>query len=81
MKVFSLEIYKLKKITHWLLLLLTLMYVISGLGITHYRIVEQITFGLLTKALSFKIHSYLLIPFLVLLILHIFFAIRDRKKF
>ncbi len=56
------------------------MYIITGLGISYYRIIEALTFGLLTKALSFKIHSYLLIPFLILLALHIGLVVWHRKN-
>jgi hypothetical protein len=71
---------KLKPFVHWLLLILIVVYIISGLGITYYKIIEQLTFGLLTKALSFKIHSYLLMPFLILLILHIIIVIIRKRK-
>jgi cytochrome b subunit of formate dehydrogenase len=76
MKVSLLSI---KKITHWLLLALTLVYIISGLGILYNSIMLAITLGLLTKNLSFQIHNYLLIPFLAVLFLHIVFVIRIRK--
>jgi thiosulfate reductase cytochrome b subunit len=62
---------KLRDITKWILLALALTYIITGLGIAYFRIVEAVTFGLLTKNLSFRIHSYLLIPFLVFLISHV----------
>jgi hypothetical protein len=61
----------MRKVLAWLLLLMIALYIISGFGITEYRVVETVTYGLLTKSLSFKIHDYLLIPFIVLFILHI----------
>jgi len=61
-----------KVIVHWLLLALVVLYFVTGLGITEYRTVESLTFGLLTKTLSFKAHNILWIPFLVLLVLHIY---------
>ena len=69
-----------RKITPWALLVFALAYIISGLGITYYSIVEHLTFGLLTKALAFKIHIYLLIPFLIVLVAHIFLVLGDRKN-
>ena len=60
-----------KKIIQYLLLVVTMLYIISGFGITEFRIVESITFGLLTKKLAFEIHEYLWIPFAVLLALHV----------
>jgi cytochrome b subunit of formate dehydrogenase len=61
----------LKKAVHWLLLLVVALYVVSGLGITEYRAVESLTFGLLSKALSFAVHGALLWPFLLLLGMHL----------
>lgn len=56
------------------------MCAVSGFGIAEYRTVENITGGLLSKNLAFKIHNYLLIPFLVLLISHIGFAYILRRR-
>ena len=60
---------RLKVIVRWTLFALTLVYIITGLGILYYNLVEAMTFGLLSKALSYKVHIYLLGPFLVLLLL------------
>jgi thiosulfate reductase cytochrome b subunit len=69
-----------KRIVPWLLLALLALYIVTGLGITEYRIIEKITFGGLSKNLSFKIHDNLLYPFLVLLIAHIMLRYVLRKK-
>jgi cytochrome b subunit of formate dehydrogenase len=71
-----------KKSLPWLLLAVLALYIITGYGITQFRTVETITFGLLTKNLSFKIHSALTIPFLVLLVVHIVlpYVLRKIKK-
>jgi len=61
----------MKGTIHWLLTVVVIIYLITGLGITEYRIVESLTFGLLTKSLAYKIHINLEIPFIILLILHI----------
>lgn len=61
-----------KQLVHWLLLAVVVVYFITGFGITEYRIVEPLTFGLLTKPLAFKIHNNLWIPFVVLLVMHIY---------
>ncbi len=60
-----------RRIVHWALTALILVYFITGFGITEFRTVEAVTFGLLTKNMSFKIHNNIWIPFVVLLILHI----------
>jgi hypothetical protein len=63
---------RLMKVTiHWLLTVVVIIYLVTGFGITEYRIVEPLTFGLLTKSLAQKIHISLEIPFIILLILHI----------
>jgi cytochrome b subunit of formate dehydrogenase len=56
---------------HWLLTVVAIVYLITGFGITEYRIVETLTFGLLTKSLAQQIHINLEIPFIALLVLHI----------
>jgi hypothetical protein len=55
------------------LLLLLLAYGLTGYGITEFRTIESMTFGLITKPVAFQIHNSLIIPFLVVLLLHIFF--------
>ena len=55
----------IKKIIHWLLTVVVIIYLITGFGITEYRIVESLTFGLLTKSLAHKIHINLEIPFII----------------
>jgi hypothetical protein len=52
---------------------------VSGHGIAEFRVVERITFGLLSKPLAFRMHSILTVPFLVLLGLHIYFSYRRRS--
>jgi thiosulfate reductase cytochrome b subunit len=69
-----------KKVIPWLLLALLALYIITGLGITEYRIIEKITFGALSKNLSFKIHDNLLLPFLVVLVAHIVLRYALKKK-
>ena len=55
---------------------------ITGLGITEYRIVESLSFGLLTKGLAHEIHTApgLWVSFLVLLVLHIVLPFIGRAK-
>lgn len=60
-----------RRTIHWLLTIVVIVYLTTGFGITQYRIVEPLTFGLLTKNLAQRIHISLEIPFIVLLVLHI----------
>lgn len=68
-----------EKAIRWLLTIAIILYIVSGYGIIEFRTVERITFGLLSKALAFKIHTILTIPFLILLGLHIHFNYRRRS--
>ena len=68
-----------KRVIRWLLGIVIVLYLVSGFGITEFRIVETLTFGLLTKILSFKIHDYLWMPLVSLLILHIYLSLRSRQ--
>jgi cytochrome b561 len=61
----------MQRTIHWLLTALVIFYLITGFGITEYRIVEPLTFGLLTKSLAQRIHISIEIPFIILLVLHI----------
>ncbi len=61
-----------KQIVHLSLVIMTLAYIISGFGITEYKIVESLTLGLLTKTLFFRIHDALIGPFLALLLSHLY---------
>ncbi len=61
----------IKKTIHWLLTVVVIIYLLTGFGITEYRIFESLTFGLLTKSLAHRIHINIVIPFIILLILHI----------
>ena len=67
-------------VLHWLFLAVVIVQIITGLGITEYRTVGTLTFGLLTKPAAFKIHSALWIPFLILLAGHIGLALADRNR-
>ena len=69
-----------KKIISWVLLGLVIVYLITGFGITQYRIVEAITFGMLSKMWSFRIHSAITLPFIIILVAHICLSLNCRKK-
>jgi len=60
-----------KRTIHWLLTVVVIIYLLTGFGITEYRIFESLTFGLLTKNLAHRIHMNLEIPFIILVVLHI----------
>jgi hypothetical protein len=60
-----------KRVIRWSLVAVTAAYLITGFGITEFRAVESLTFGLLTKPWAFRIHTNLEIPFITLLGLHV----------
>ncbi len=62
-----------RKLVSWTLLAFTLLFLISGFGITEPRLVQPLTFGLLDKALSQQIHFLLWGPFLIVLVLHVYY--------
>jgi hypothetical protein len=64
------------RLVHWSLLVFALLTVVSGLGITEFRIVEALTFGAFGKAVAFKLHLWVWIPFLVLLVAHVLLTAR-----
>jgi hypothetical protein len=65
--------YGTKKVRAWIAwnLGVTVLYLLSGFGITNPGIVEPLTFGILGKALAFRVHDLLWIPFIALLVLHV----------
>ncbi|MFC1638492.1 DUF4405 domain-containing protein [Patescibacteria group bacterium] len=66
------------KINNGALLIVSILMIVSGYGISEYQVVEKITFGMLTKSESFQIHSSLGIAFVVLLAIHAMFYVRRK---
>ena len=60
-----------KMLVRWLLFITVLLYVLSGYGISNPGVVESMTFGLITKSVALSIHSNLIAPFAMLILLHI----------
>jgi hypothetical protein len=69
-----------KILTHILLTILIILFIITGYGITNYHLIETITFGGLTKPTSYQIHINLIIPLIVFLALHIWFSLQKKYK-
>jgi len=59
------------KIIAYLSLLVILLYLLTGYGMTKSETITKLTFGKLTRSLSHSIHEYLVIPLIILLLLHI----------
>jgi hypothetical protein len=63
----------IKKAIAWSLLVVTLMFLLTGFGIENSNIVTPLTLGFLGKAASFKWHEFIWIPFVILLAAHLTF--------
>ncbi|HVP99955.1 MAG TPA: hypothetical protein VMT57_00395 [Candidatus Thermoplasmatota archaeon] len=71
----------LRRIVHWLVTILIGLYIFTGLGITNFQVIEAVTFGQVSKLGAYQVHTFLLYPFIVVLGLHIAFAlIQNRQK-
>lgn len=70
----------IKRTIQWLLLAVTVLFLLTGFGITEFRVVETITLGWLTKSWALRLHDNLWIPFVVLLVLHICLPFIFKKK-
>jgi hypothetical protein len=68
----------IKTLTHVLLTSIIILFIITGFGITNYQIIESLTLGGLSKPLSFQIHTNLIIPLIILLVLHIIFTLGKK---
>jgi cytochrome b subunit of formate dehydrogenase len=71
---------KPKKIIHWLIAAALILYVITGYGITDFRIVTPLTLGIFDKPTSMKIHEGLGIPFIIILMVHIYLSFFKKKR-
>ncbi len=69
-----------KRTVQWLLLAVTLLFLITGFGITNFGVAGTINLGWLSKSLAFRLHDNLWLPFLVLLVLHICLPFIFRQK-
>ena len=71
---------RIARVVHWLVLVLSVLLVVSGLGITEYQTVTALTFGLLGKATAFKLHLVLWMPFLIALVAHVLLTTRLLRR-
>ena len=70
----------IRKIIQWLLLAVTVLFLITGFGISEFRVVETVTFGWLSKSWAFRLHDNLWIPFVILLVLHLCLPFVFKRK-
>jgi len=70
----------IKTLTHVLLTIVIIIFIVTGFGISNYQIIESLTGGTLSKLTSYQIHSNLIIPLIILLIVHIAFTVGKKLK-
>jgi cytochrome b subunit of formate dehydrogenase len=68
------------RLIHWLMAIVLLVYLVTGLAIGYYQEMQVVTFGLLSKLLATKIHDALLVPFVILLLLHVVLVIVSGRR-
>lgn len=69
------------RVVHWLLMVVVVLFLATGFGISEFKTVERLTLGLLTKQLAFRIHSELWLPLVVLLVLHVYLVFSQRRGY
>jgi uncharacterized membrane protein len=77
------KIQNIGRLCGWIALGLLLFTILTGYGITEFRIVKALTFGLLGKASAQRLHPYTEVPMIVLLVIHVgiaFWARRDADR-
>lgn len=70
----------LKRYVANLLLVIVALYLLTGFGITNPGLITSLTLGLLGKAQSTEIHLQLWGPFIIVLLVHVYLALRPPKK-
>jgi len=59
------------RVCGWVTMALALVTLLTGYGITQYRVVDPLTFGILNKAMAQRWHAYTDVPFLVFMLSHV----------
>jgi hypothetical protein len=64
----------------FLLLAVSILFLLSGFGITNAGIVGPLTLGILDKPLAFRLHGVLWAPFAALLAAHLLLPLLYRQQ-
>ncbi len=62
----------------WVAFVLLLLTLLTGYGISQFRIVTGLTLGVLSKAVSQRWHHYTDVPLLIFVLLHVAIAVWGR---
>jgi cytochrome b subunit of formate dehydrogenase len=60
----------------WALVVMVILYFISGFGIINPRMIESFTFGLLGRGAAFRLHEWLTLPMAFAFLCHALIAMR-----
>ncbi|MCX6699809.1 MAG: hypothetical protein NTV68_07770 [Methanomicrobiales archaeon] len=71
---------EVKRLVIWLLGGVTIVFLLTGFGITAPDLVTPLTLGVLPKSVAYRLHTYLWGPFLILLLLHIYLAQKKNSR-
>jgi len=66
------------RICGWVTMILALITLLTGYGITQYRIVDPLTLGILNKAIAQRWHAYTDVPFFAFMLVHVGIALWGR---
>jgi hypothetical protein len=62
----------------WMALALLALTLLTGYGISQFRIVDRLTFGLLNKAVAYRLHHYTDVPIIVFALTHVAISVWGR---
>jgi cytochrome b subunit of formate dehydrogenase len=69
-----------KRLVIWLLGGVTILFLVTGFGITAQDLVTPLTLGVLSKSVAYQLHTYLWGPFVILFLLHIYLAQKKSPR-
>lgn len=69
------RIRRIGRLFGWVTMALVLVTLLTGYGITQFRIVDALTFGILNKAAAQRWHAYTDLPLLVFMVVHVGIAL------
>jgi cytochrome b subunit of formate dehydrogenase len=67
---------KFNRVIVWILLVLMVILIISGYGLTKPTLINALTFGLIDHQTAFDLHTWLDLPLFALLVIHVLIEVR-----
>jgi hypothetical protein len=68
---------RFNRVLAWLTLVVFVVFVFAGYGMTNPTVTSALTGGVFTKVTSFYIHVHLAAPLLILLMVHVLIGLRN----